>query len=77
MTKYVNPSFSVAVGSKQYRDGWDAVFGRKRKEPSESDTHRCEVCGETADDRYDYMDTKCSTNGREYAYHKWVKTNGQ
>jgi rubrerythrin len=29
VTKYLDPSFSVAVGSEAYRDGWDRIFGSK------------------------------------------------
>jgi len=31
MTKYLNPSFSVHVGGKAYSDGWDRIFGKKKR----------------------------------------------
>jgi len=33
MTEYLRPKFSVAVGGEKYREGWDAVFGRKTVDP--------------------------------------------
>ena len=38
--KYLQGKFSVAVGSKEYRDGWDAIFGKKEEpeEPKEDPT---------------------------------------
>jgi hypothetical protein len=35
MTKFMNPSFSVHVGGKAYSDGWEAIFGEKRKTDEE------------------------------------------
>ena len=29
MTRYLEPKFSVAVGSEAYRDNWEATFGKK------------------------------------------------
>lgn len=30
MTDYLKPSFSVGMpGTQQYRDNWDAIFGKK------------------------------------------------
>jgi hypothetical protein len=29
MTKYLDREFSVALGSKAYRDNWDAIFAKK------------------------------------------------
>lgn len=37
MTDYVKKSFSVAVGSKEYRDNWDRVFAK----PTEPSCHTC------------------------------------
>lgn len=42
MTKYLEDSFTVAVGSPAYRAGWDAVFGEKEK------CGNCGGSGETA-----------------------------
>ena len=33
---YLKPRFSVQMGGKDYRSGWDRIFGRKPV---------CEVCG--------------------------------
>jgi hypothetical protein len=42
MTKFMEKSFSVAVGSKEYRNNFDSIFGKKEKEIcSES----CADCG--------------------------------
>ncbi len=38
MTEYLNKSFSVCVGGDQeYRDRWDATFGKKDKQPQRGD----------------------------------------
>jgi len=29
--KYLQGRFSVAVGGKEYRDGWEAIFGKKEE----------------------------------------------
>lgn len=29
MTQYLKPSFTVLLGSKEYAENWDAVFGKK------------------------------------------------
>jgi hypothetical protein len=36
--KYLDNQFSVALGSKAYRDNWDAIFAKK-----------CSTCGEPYD----------------------------
>lgn len=36
MTRFMDNRFSVPLGSKQYRDNWDAVFGKK--------VIKCAVC---------------------------------
>ena len=34
MTKFEAPSFSVGVGgSKEYRDNWEKIFGKKKDRP--------------------------------------------
>jgi hypothetical protein len=30
--KYENKKFNVVVGSKEYRDGYDRIFGNKKKQ---------------------------------------------
>jgi len=29
MTKYLDKTFAVAVGSERYRDGWERTFGKE------------------------------------------------
>lgn len=41
MTQYQNKSFSVAVGSKAYRDGWDAIFNKKPRNLGHFDNMGC------------------------------------
>ena len=38
MTNFTKKSFSVAVGSKDYREGYDRIFGSKEWESTEHDT---------------------------------------
>lgn len=35
MTKFLQPSFSINVGGKDYADGWDRIFGPKDPAPRE------------------------------------------
>jgi hypothetical protein len=50
--KYQQKSFSVHVGNEKYRDGWDAIFGKKEEEVSTQDAARrrvVEYLGDAAD----------------------------
>lgn len=41
MTAYANKSFTVAMGlSKEGRDNWDRIFGKKPEEPSKVEQYR-------------------------------------
>jgi DnaJ-class molecular chaperone len=51
MTKYLGGSFSVAVGSKDYRDGWDRIFGKKET------SAECENCRGTGVEESEKGDT--------------------
>lgn len=51
MTEYLKPSFSVALGSKAYRDNWDAIFGPK-------DCSKCMNSGRSGRYTYDYCDCR-------------------
>lgn len=63
--KYLKESFSVAVGSKEYRDNWDAVFGKKCPEcggvgvhkqiPLEEGSLSSGPCPRTEGGRFDKM----------------------
>lgn len=33
MTKYLNPTFNSGANSKEYRDNWEKIFGKKKKTP--------------------------------------------
>lgn len=62
MTKYLNPSFSVHLGSENYRANFDAIFGPKPQEPfppapSATELDTCSIS--TADQVDDFMDFYC------------------
>jgi addiction module HigA family antidote len=40
VTEYLNPSFSVFLGSKAYSDNWDAIFGKRGDTLSRVPSHR-------------------------------------
>lgn len=45
MTEYLNKSFSVGMaGDQQYRDNWEATFGKKAKEPEPPEGPEPDTC---------------------------------
>lgn len=53
MTQYLKPSFTVLLGSKEYAENWDAVFGKKGSK--EEDRARRELALATACDSTEYQ----------------------
>jgi hypothetical protein len=51
MTKFELPSFGTPANSKQYRDNWDSVFGKKdkKKKAPENDSGEPNVHSEEID----------------------------
>lgn len=44
MTKYTEKSFTVAVGSDDYRDNYEKVFGKKERKQAAAPEPRWELC---------------------------------
>jgi hypothetical protein len=51
MTKFLEKSFSSRASNNAYREGWDAIFGKKGDEEREDPEHleRCPICPPIAD----------------------------
>ena len=48
--EYLNKSFTVGVGSTEYREGWERIFGKKEPTPEEPPKQEEEVSPKEKDE---------------------------